>query len=316
MKTILMCLVLACASGYAWAQDAVKASADLKPIVRADRTAVWPGDQFHYLIIVDHPPQYEFVLDNLTKETVNMEPFEVIDVQKNLVPHDDGRRLFVDLTLSSFDTERDSIQVPQFTLFYFKKDNATTTAEQAAAESLTIPGLVLGNRSTLPEDAKDIRDAVTVTAWDRSRWVFPALGWLTCAFLIVGSSREVVLFVKRRKVRKGPDRSKAMKTVRDRWTSRVPRDLNDEKACADFLERSYHDLKEYLGHFLETPSLGLTADEMRQEMQRLGVSPDVTQRVGDVMETCETLRYTQASDHVGGARTVAENMRKILDSTR
>src|SRR5262245_32508689 len=33
-----------------------------------DRTAIWIGDQFHYLIDVDYPTEYEFVLDNLTKE--------------------------------------------------------------------------------------------------------------------------------------------------------------------------------------------------------------------------------------------------------
>jgi hypothetical protein len=318
MKTILMCLALVFAGENTWAQDAVKAAPDLKSTVRVDRTAVWPGDQFHYLVIVDFSPQYEFVLDNLTKETVNMEPFEVIDVQTNLVPHGDGSRLFVDLTLASFDTEKNSIQVPQFTLFYFKKDDTTTTAEQAAAESLTIPATPLGNRSTMADDPKDIRDAVTVTAWERSRWLVPALGWLTGAFLIVGSSREIVLFVKRRKTRKGPDRHKAMKVVRDRWTSRVPRDLADEKSCADFLDRSYYDLKDYLGHFLETTSMGLTADEMRHEMVRLGISSDLTERVGDVMETCETLRYTpnNVSDHASGAKKVAENMRKIFESTK
>src|SRR5262245_56601999 len=50
---------------------------------RLDHTAVWVGDQFHYLISVDHPSNYEFVLDNLTKETVNMDPFQEIDVAQN-----------------------------------------------------------------------------------------------------------------------------------------------------------------------------------------------------------------------------------------
>jgi hypothetical protein len=318
MKTILLCLALVVPSVFTWAQDTVKPPADLKFTVRVDRTAVWPGDQFHYLIIVDHPLQYEFVLDNLNKETVNMEPLEVMDVQTNLVPHGSGRRMFVDLTLASFDTERDSIQVPQFTLFYFKKDSATTTVEQAAAESLTIPPSELGNRSTLPGNPRDIRDAVTVAAWERSRRLVPVLGWLTCAFLIVGSGREVVLFLKRRKSRKGPDRGKAMKAVRDRWTSRVPRDFTDETTSTDFLDRSYHDLKEYLGHFLETPSLGLTGEEMRQEMRRVGISSDLTQRVGDVIDTCETVRYTRnnVSDVSSAARKVADDMRAILDSTK
>ena len=39
-----------------------------------DHTAVWVGDQFHYLITVDYTPQYEFVLDNLNQQNVNMDP--------------------------------------------------------------------------------------------------------------------------------------------------------------------------------------------------------------------------------------------------
>ena len=52
-----------------------------------DRTAVWVGDQFHYLITVDYSSDYEFVLDNLNKENVNMDPFPVIDVQKTVTPY-------------------------------------------------------------------------------------------------------------------------------------------------------------------------------------------------------------------------------------
>ena len=75
--------------GYVWAQKPVPEflppASNITFATRLDRTAVWAGDQFHYLIIVDYPPDYEFVLDNLTKETVNMDPFQVIDVSKNLI---------------------------------------------------------------------------------------------------------------------------------------------------------------------------------------------------------------------------------------
>src|SRR6266516_3258965 len=148
-----LCLALILVNEHAWGQKAAKElvlpSSNMTVTTRLDRTAVWPGDQFHYLIIVDYPPDYEFVLDNLTKETVNMDPFQVIDVSKNLVVQkDSSRKLFVDLTLANFATGQTSIQIPQFTLFYFRKDNKTVIADQADAESLTIPGPVIGIRST------------------------------------------------------------------------------------------------------------------------------------------------------------------------
>src|SRR5215813_13646527 len=126
MKTALLWLALIFAGGYTWAQkrspETVPPPSDMMFATRLDRTAVWPGDQFHYLIIVEYPSDYEFVLDNLTKETVNMDPFQVIDVGKNLiVQKSSGSKLFVDMTLANFATGQTSTQIPQFTLYYFRK---------------------------------------------------------------------------------------------------------------------------------------------------------------------------------------------------
>ncbi len=317
MKTTLLCLALIFGVPGAGqnTKQAVSAPSDLKFTVRLDRTAIWVGDQFHYLIIVDYPSGYEFVLDNLTRETVNMDPFQVTDVRTNLVVRNStDRRLFVDLTLVNFTIDRTSMEIPQFTLYYFRKDNKTVSVDQATAESLTIPGTLIETRSTLPEKPADIRDALTVNSWDSNRWVLPAAAWISGAVLILGSVWELALFVKRRKSRKGPDRRNAMKSVRARWINGVPLEFTDPKACSLFFDHSYRNLKEYLEYYLETPTMGLTAEEMREEMQRLGASPDLTQRVAKVMETCETLRYTQNGvlAHSDAARVVAENMREIL----
>ena len=318
MKATLLCIALGFANPVAWAQtvatDAVADSSDLRFTVHLDRTAVWPGDQFHYLIIVDYSSDYEFVLDNLSQESVNMDPFEVIDVETNLVVNSTGRRLFVDLTLANFETLQGRMDIPQFTLFYFRTENNTVGVDQAAAESLTIPGPAIGIRSTLEPNPVDIRDAVTVIGWDRSRWAFPALGWICGAVLVLGSGRELVLFVQRRKARKGPDRRKAMKAVRDRWTSGVPSEFTDPEACSVFLDHSYENLKEYVGHYLETPTMGLTSEEMREEMRLQGASPDLTEKVAKVLEACETTRYARngVSERGEAARVVADDMREIL----
>ena len=318
MKATLLCIALLFANNYAWAQiieaEAVAEVSDLRFGVHLDRTAVWPGDQFHYLIIVDYSPDYEFVLDNLSTETVNMDPFEIMDVGTSSVVHENGRRLFVDLTLASFETQQSTVQIPQFTLFYFRTEGNTVGLDQAAAESLTIPGPAIGVRSTLPPNPTNIRDPITVTGWDPNRWVLPVLGWLSIAVLLLGVGWEVALLIRRRHTRKGPDRRKAMKAVRDRWTRSVPSQFTDPETCSGFLDHSYHDLKEYLGYYFETPTTGLTAEEMQAEMKRLGASPDLTERVAKVMETCETTRYMQngGSNHIDSARDVADNVREIL----
>jgi hypothetical protein len=321
MIAALLCLALTLGSTHTWAQkaasEAILPPSNMTFTTRLDRTAVWVGDQFHYLIIVDYPSDYEFVLENLTRETVNMDPFQVVDVSRNLVVQKDtGRKLFVDLTLANFSTGQTSMQIPQFTLYYFRKDKKTVSVDQADAENLTIPGPVIGIRSTLPPQPDDIRDAITLNSWDRIRWVLPAVAWVCAAVLVIGSGRELALFVKRMKDRKGPDRRKAMEAVRARWARGVPSDFTDPKTCSSFYDHSYQSLKEYIGYYLDTPTLGLTAEEMREEMQRLGAKPDLTQKVAKVLETCETFRYTRdgVSANTEAARGVAQDVQEILNA--
>jgi hypothetical protein len=280
---------------------------------RLDRTAVWVGDQFHYLIMVEYSTDYEFVLDNLTKETVNMDPFQVVDVTKNVVVQNNNRRkLFVDLTLANFSTG-ESLQIPQFTLYYFEKSK-TVSVDQAAAESLTVPGPVIGIRSTLLPKPTDIRDAVTLNSWNHPRWIFTGLAWLCGLILVAGSGRELALFIKRIKERKGPDRRKAMEAVRVRWTSNVPSDFADAGTCLTFYDHSCQDMKEYLGYYMDTETAGLTAEEMQNELQRFGAKSDFVQKVVKVLDVCEKSRYSGngASGDSDAARGVAQDMREVL----
>jgi len=284
-----------------------------------DHTAVWVGDQFHYTVIVDHAPTYEFVIDTLTKETVSMDPFQVMDVTKQTMDLKNGdRRLYLDVVMTSFATGKANEQIPQLTLFYFKREPGVVRAEDAAAESLTVPGPVLGLRSTLPPNANDIRDPITVSSWPQSRWLLAGAGTFSLILLVTGLGWETVAFVRRRKSQRGPDRRKAMTAVRDRWLSAVPADFSNVEAAVRFYDQSYQDLKEYVGYFLETPTVGLTADELQEEMQRLNADRDFQDRVVRVLATLESQRYSRngtVPSPDAAART-AQEIREIFAARR
>jgi hypothetical protein len=280
-----------------------------------NHTAVWVGDQFVYTIIVDHTPMYEFVLDTLTKETVNMDPFQVVDVTKETVTQKNGdQRLYLNVVLTTFATGKEMEPIPQLTLFYFKREAGVLRADEAAAESLTVPGPVLALRSTLPPNANDIRDPVTVSTWPQSRWLLAGAGTFSLLLLITGLGWETVVFVRRRKSQRGPDRRKAMNEVRERWMSAVPGDFSNAEAAGRFYDQSYRDLKEYVGHFLETTTAGLTAEEVDQEMQRLHADRDMRDRVVKVLGALETNRYSKngAAPSPDEARSTAQEIREIF----
>ncbi len=105
-----------------------------------------------------------------------------------------------------------------------------------------------------------------------------------------------------------------METVRARWASGVPSDFSDNQVRSEFFDRSYQDLKEFLSHYLETDTAGLTAEEIREKMQLLGTSSDVTKKVAKVLGACEAVRYSRdgIAANSESARGVAQDVREIL----
>jgi hypothetical protein len=228
-----------------------------------------------------------------------------MDVRTNVSQLKDSRnRLFFDVAMASYTTGQPTEQIPQYTLFYFRRGVSTGGAAEQAAESLVVPGPVIGLRSTLPPNPQEIRDAVTVNGWARSRWAVAGAGYFCLFVLIVGVGWEGATILRRQKSKKGPDRRKAMDAVRDRWASAVPGDFSDAQTIADFYDRCHQDLKEYLGYYLETPTMGLTAEELNAEMQRLGVAPDFAQKAAGVLGNLEAARYAQ--DGSPSARETAQ----------
>jgi hypothetical protein len=287
---------------------------------RLEKTAVWVGDQFHYQIFVDHPPQIQFILDNINRDTINLDPLRVVDVTTATMPLKDGReRLVVDLTLASLVTGVGELQIPQLSLFYFRREGAapSTASENAAAESLTIPGPIIAVRSTLPPRAAELRDAVTVSGWPRDRWMVSVVGWSALVLLVAGLAWQAVHVSRGRMRRTGPDPRKAMKAIRERWVASVPSEFPDTDAVMEFYGRSYRDLKEYLGYLLETPTEGLLADELRAEMTRRAANPDLTERTARVLSVCESARYARNPAELNGAaaRELADDMRAIFQTS-
>ena len=280
-----------------------------------DRTAIWVGDEFHYTVTVNYSPEFEFVLDNLSKEDVNMDLFTVVGVTKRTAPLINNRTLLVvDITLANFSLNQTEARIPQLSLYYFRRDQRTTTAEQAAAESLTVPGPTIGLRSTLPPNPAGLRDSANVVGWQRSRWVVPAVGLAALALLAAWLGWEAFVIFKKRGAAQGPDRRRSMEAVRARWASAVPSDFSDSQRAKEFIDQSYQSLKEYLGHYLKTDTAGLTGDEVREEMLRSGATTEVSQKVAKILSACEAARYSEngLATNAESARGVAQDMREVM----
>jgi len=284
---------------------------------RLDQTAVWVGDQFHYGIIVEHQPTIEFVLDNLNKDTINMDPLRVYDAKYTITDLKNGnKRLYLDITLASFAVGEPQVQIPQLTLFFFRKDATSVSAEEKAAESLTVPGPIVALRSTLPPDAADLRDSVTVNGWPKDRWIFAGVGWFALSLLVIGVAWEGYGVFKSRTGRTGPDPRKAMAAIYQRWNDGVPSDFSNRERVLDFYGRSYQDVKAYLGHMLDVHTEGLTAEEMQAEMARQSTESYLADKVGRVLGMTEDARYGVGNNSLGEPSAFASDVRDILQAGR
>src|SRR5450759_2418614 len=104
------------------------------------RTAVWVGDRFHYTITVVHDSQVRLVTDNLQKSTLNLEPFEVRDLQYREPPAASGRKkLEIDILLTTYETEPREIEIPGFNLFSFLDSTTAAASSDRPAETLAVP---------------------------------------------------------------------------------------------------------------------------------------------------------------------------------
>ena len=304
--------------GQAAPAPATKLPSDVSVTTHLDRTAVWVGDQFHYQIFVEHSPGIQFIVENVNKDTINLDPLRVVNVTASTSPLSNGRqRLLVDLTVAAFVTGTPVVQIPQVSLFYFRREGAAaaTTSEGTAAESLTIPGPIIGVRSTLLPKASLLRDGLTVTGWPRERWIAAGAGLCALVLLIGGVAWQGAQLLRGRgQARQGPDPRKAMAAIRARWTRSVPGDFASPAVVTEFYGRSYHDLKEYLGYLMHTHTEGLSAEEVRGELARASAGSELTDRAAKVLEICESARYARNPTELnaGVANDVAEQMQQIL----
>jgi hypothetical protein len=246
-----------------------------------------------------------------------MDPLRVYDAKYTVTDLKNGnKRLYLDITLASFAVGEPQIQIPQLTLFFFRKDATSVSAEEKAAESLTVPGPLVALRSTLPPDAADLRDSVTVNGWPKDRWVFAGVGWFALSLLAIGVVWEGYGVFKSRTGRSGPDPRKAMAAIYQRWSDSVPSDFSDRERVLDFYGRSYQDVKAYLGHMLEVHTEGLTAEEMQAELSRHNGESYLADKVGRVLKLTEDARYGVGNGSVGDPSGFVADVRDILKAGR
>jgi hypothetical protein len=260
--------------------------------VWADRTTLYPGDRLQYIARVEHSSDIEFVRDHVRKDQLSLDPFEILNVSTITGDMPGGRKFFeVRLLLTTYDVDHPDATVPSFNLFYFRR-GAPADKGTTPAETLVVPPLKIGLRSTLVDPAENIRDYRPVAGVSVTDWMLPGAMGLCglIAVLLYGSSLALAWarsgFWKRRMT--AQIRSKSMKDSFEEIRQLAvdsPENIESFYMQASLILRGL--AAERLGN-----CVGLTPREMKAALQKSDDRGDQAPAVCDLMEQCDLVRYS------------------------
>jgi len=289
---------------------------------QTSRSALWVGDRFHYVVSVLHDPDVRFVSDNLQRSTLNLDPFQVLDLQYQDRPAAGGRQILeIDLLLTAYEPKPGQLEIPSFSLFYFVEASSVTPGADRPAETLAVPATPVAIRSTLPEEVSSIRDApVPPPARFRHQAARPlAVGLFGLALALV----LPVLF-HGRKLRTAQEVLRRRKEARDKLQASLSRvaslSVDSEERVLHFYEEIYGHLRAYLSEVSPVATEGKTGRELAALFSAGAPSLDglpegLLGEIPSLVETCEQVRYAPNGSVLGMEQhaAVVERLRAVVN---
>ncbi len=268
---------------------------------RLDRTAIWVGDTFHYIVKAVHDPAIEIVIDGLKKDRMNLAPFVVLDIAVRQGPFGADKKLTeITFLLTSYETGQGELKIPTFPLYYFTRIGASRASTESAAESIAVPAGKIGLRSTLTADNLRLRDSRELWQVSRSRWMLPlALGLAG----IVATAIQLARLLWHRSRHERPVKKRLNARARQRQlqdflqqAQAIGRDTPEDQ------QRYYAEvsrfLRGYLSESLAIDAASLTAEEIASTLQSHGPN-GLRAPVKIILERCEQVLYHPEGAHLG-----------------
>jgi len=251
-----------------------------------NKTALYPGDRLEYEVSVEHPASIEFIADHLKKDQLSLDGFEVVDVTNMTSTFSGGKLFQVKFLLRTFDISGAVATIPSFDLYYFRRGSGQD-ANNAQAETVTVPATAIALRSTLPGPNASIRDSKPLLAVSSAAWLVPgAVGACALIAVIVWLLSLVVT-----RLRLGSSKQRAKDGVhRQSLAERLDEIRALEVDSSEDVERFYRQASDLL-RGLTGNGAGLTPQETELALRNGGGSERRAAAVGALLEQCDRIRY-------------------------
>jgi hypothetical protein len=258
---------------------------------RTSHTAIWVGDRFDYVVRVEYQPELEFVLDHLSKDELNLQPFEVLEAVTGTGKLPQGRKfLELRLRLTTYATNAPEIAIPAITLFYFKQ-SGTVSKQDAPATPINIPAFPMAVRNTVVDASQGIRDQEPPLPISRMSWIVPGLlGLCGLAAIVIGGSSIAFAHVRsgvwKQKLAERTRKKSLQESVQE--IRRIPSTTPDQ--LAGFYDRASHILRGIAAEKLGDGA-GLTPQEMNRALIAAGDPERHAAVLSELLAQCDLIRY-------------------------
>lgn len=277
--------------------------------VHLGKTALWVGDTLSYTIRAVHDPDIEFALDNLKKENFALPPFAVRGITVGEEEWTGQKKLLeITLLLSPYEIGKSELTIPPINLYYFTRETGLGTKEKQAV-TIQVPASRVGLRSTLGSGQLKPRDFKPTAAIDVTGIFIPFfLGLAGLSFVGARGARWAWKTLRGPKTKKRPLSRNTRERLVQESLAKI-RALTSEPGLSSFYQEVAQFLRRYLEESSDIEALCLTPEEIEKALQLAGTNGSLAERVRNILEQCEAVRYGK-----DGLNSAQGRHEELLDS--
>jgi hypothetical protein len=314
-KTIVIAMLLAL-PGMAAAQQLDKKS-PVTVTPQLDKTAIWVGDNLRYTIRAIYAPNVEMVLDNFTKERLPLAPFILRDID---IRHKDwagsNKAVEITLTLTTFETGKDSLTIPLVPLYYFVREPGAAEKERPV-DSVAAPAMPVGLRSALVAETLVPRTGKPPRSPGLARALLP-MGLGLAGLLGLGG---IAGWRAWRRMHPDPMAGQLSREARERIVRDSLARLHAEVPAAGEDPRRWSGamaaiLRGMMSDLFQISGAAQTPEEIEAALTRSGAEPSLSAEVRTLLGQCDDVRYGRDNSAERPRAPLLQAMERLMRSPR
>ena len=259
-----------------------------------DKTAVWVADRVTYTITIACPKGVDILADDLSKDKLHLEGFEVLGSRSDRIADRDDRTLYTfSYELTTYRVDVPELKVAPVTVRYYVRRPGQRLEDAAPSGDVQVPGAVVAFRSALPDGQetyaiRDARDARPRRL--RYAWLQPiGLGLVLIA--IVPAAVGVLAAVRRARPREKPRSARQLRLdERASLDALKALDLSTPAGRRDAYSRVNALVRDHVHHVTGVDAAGLTPAEIDAALSRLNGRAPI-ELIAGVLDACDRARY-------------------------